>query len=251
MGVDYAKNEHKHFNEYRHLEKFVAKHFNNKSHCIMRSSMWHQFFYYYGPLIEDENKIELPMRETTEFGLIDLTDLVDAAYNISSFSDTANDLPLQIYNNLAQLCIANLRKKNKTLFEFTPRHNTTPEQLIQAASGGLERENMTYEKTSPENMYDYLHRIHNDNRFRQRPIHQRATDIVEDQLKLKEDRPYTFPLGRYLNDCVIEVIVEYWKLANSGKEQHETDDLERAIGRYPTTVNQFFKHNRDQFNRLR
>lgn len=251
MGVDYAKNEHKHFNEYCHLEKFVAKHFNNKSHCIMRSSMWHQFFYYYGPMIEDENKIQLPMREKTEFGSIDLNDLVDAVYNLSSFSDIKNDTQQHIYNNLAQLYIANLRERNKTLFEFTPRHNITPEKLIQAVTDGLEHKNMTYEKTSSETMYDYLRRIHNDNRFRQRPIYQCATDIGEDQFKLNEDRPYTFPLGRNLNNCVIEDIVEYWKLADSGKEQHETDDLERAIGRHSTTVDQFFKHNKDQFNRFR
>ncbi|KAL9541685.1 hypothetical protein PS6_010188 [Mucor atramentarius] len=247
---EYAKQSTKHLNDYRHLEKYVSKHFDHDSYCVMRSAMWHQFYYYYGPMIEDENKIQLPVHEKAEFGSIDLTDLVDAVYNLSSFSEQDYCFHDQGTENLAQLYIANLRKKNKTLFEFTSRHNITPKDLVQSASEGLERKNMTYEKVSSETLYDYLRRIHNDNRFRQRPI-QRATDIVENQLKLKEDRPYTFPLGRYLNDYVIEGILESWKVVDSGKEVHATDDLEKAIGRHPTNVDQFFKNNRDQFNRLR
>ncbi|KAI8646801.1 hypothetical protein BD408DRAFT_380072 [Parasitella parasitica] len=245
MGADYAKEENKHLADYYRLEKFLSKHFDRNSHTVMRSAMWHQFYYYYGPMIEDENKIKLPVHEKAEFGSIDLADLVDAVYNLSSFpTDEA------VYSSLAHLYITNLRKKNKTLFEFTPSSNITPEQLIKAASEGLERKDMTYEKISPKTLYDYLRRIHNDNRFRQRPI-QSATDIVVHKPQLKEDRPYTFPLGRYLNDIAIEGILEYWKLADSNKQAHVSGDLEKAIDRRPTTVYKFFKHNRDQFSRLR
>ncbi|KAF1802499.1 hypothetical protein V8B55DRAFT_1378072 [Mucor lusitanicus] len=248
MGAEHAKDSGKHLHDYRHLEKCVSQHFNHNSYCVMRSAMWHQFYYYYGPMIEDKNRIQLPVHEKAKFGSIDLTDLVDAVYNLSAFPEQDSDD--RHVANLAQLYTAHLRKKNKTLFEFTPRHNITPRDLVQSAADGLERKNMTYEKVGPETLYDYLRRIHNDNRFRQRPI-QRATDIVEHQLRLKEDRPYTFPLGRYLNDCVIEGILEYWEMADAGKEERSTDDLEKAIGRHPTTVDQFFKNNRDQFDRLR
>ncbi|CEP13712.1 hypothetical protein [Parasitella parasitica] len=245
MGADYAKEENKHLTEYCRLEKFLSKHFNHNSYTVMRSAMWHQFYYYYGPMIEDENKIKLPVHEKAEFGSIDLADLVDAVYNLSSFPAEE-----AVYSNLAHLYITNLRKKNKTLFEFTPSGTITPGQLVKAASVGLERKDMTYEKISPETLYDYLRRIHNDNRFRQRPI-QSATDIVVHKPILKEDRPYTFPLGRYLNDIVIEGILEYWTLADSNKQSHVSDDLEKAIDRRPTAVGKFFKHNRDQFSRLR
>lgn len=250
MGAEYAKGNSKHLNDYRHLEKCVSQHFNHNSYCVMRSAMWHQFYYYFGPMMEDKNKIQLPVHDKAEFGSIDLADLVDAIYNLSAFPEQDSHDDGGGFVSLAQLYVANLKKKNKTLFEFTPRHTITPKELAQSAADGLERKNMTYETVSPETLYDYLRRIHNDNRFRQRPL-QRATDTVERQLNLREDRPYTFPLGRYLNDHVIQGILEYWKMADAGKEKHATDDLEKAIDRHPTTVDQFFKNNRDQFNRLR
>lgn len=274
---DNDTNHHKFKNlgEFHQLEKTVQQFFDKDSYCIFRSTVWNQFFYYFGPMIEDENKIKLPVKKSTKFGSIDLADLVDAVYNLShnpeSFSNHISSAATgaatqkqEQFNNLGQLYVSNLKKKNQTVFEFTPRHNFTAEQLVEYASKGLEREDMTYEKVDSAKLYGYLSHIHNDNRFRARPI-QHANDIFtassatrknsnnddNNSMDLVADRPYTFPLGQYLNENQIKTIIEFWDLIELMNSDKTTDDLEKALDRKPQDVYHFFKRNKDQFRHLR
>lgn len=207
--------------------------------------MWNQFFYYFGPMMEDENKICLTVHhKKSKWGSIDLADMVDAVYNLSDSENKQN------FNNLGQLYISNLKKNNRNLFEFTPRHNFSAEQLVDNASKGLERKNMTYERIDSDRMFNYLRRIQNDNRFRGR-LYQQPNAIIEANNESDADRPYTFPLGRYLNDNHIETLIEYLHLIDQGKTDKTSDDLIDALGRDPQDLFQFFKRNRDQFRRFR
>lgn len=223
----------KHLHQMRCLEKQVADGFDKKSHCIVQSAMWSQFFYYFGPMMEDENQIKLTVHKKAKWGCIELADMVDAVYNLS---DNPNE---QGETNLGQIYVSNLKKKNCTLFRFTARHNFSAEQLVEHASQGLERSNMTYEKIDSDSMFDYLRRLHKDNRFRVRPHHSSM------------DRPYTFPLGRYLNDEHIETLIEYLQLIDRGKADITTDTLTDALDHEPQDIGKFFKKNRNQFNLLR
>jgi hypothetical protein len=249
-----SNNKFKNLNQFYQLEKRLAHYFDHNSYCIFRSTTWNQFFYYFGPMVEDENKIELTVGKKTKFGSIDLADLVDAVYNLSNDENCVSNEQQSAakgketaITNLGQLYVSNLKKKNQTVFEFTPRHNITAEQLVEYASKALERENMTYEQIDSAKLYDYLHRIHNDNRFRARPI-QHANDIITD---LDADRPYTFPLGQYLNDNQIKTLIEFWNLVDMINTDKVSDDLVKALDRKPQDVYHFFKRNKDQFRRLR
>lgn len=252
MG-DSSGNKMKNLKQFLHLEKEVSKTFSKDSYCIVRSTLWHQFFYYFGPMIEDENQIIFTADKECKWSMIDLADLVDAVYNLSS---EEYDQLSSTCSNLGQYYAANLhKKKNITLFEFTGTHKITPKDAIKAASHGLQREGMTYKVVDEEVMYDYLYRIHNDNRFRQRPI-QHANDISvsldhDNTNYLAKDRPYTFPLGRYLNKNLIQTLIEYWEVVGTGKADIITDQLEKAIHRKPQDLHEFFKNNQDQFRRLR
>ncbi|KAI9275075.1 hypothetical protein EDC94DRAFT_592007 [Helicostylum pulchrum] len=189
----------------------------------MQVPIFHQLFYYFGPMIDDKQQIALPTKEHKEWHSIDLGDLVSAVFNLSS-SDSS--------------------EKNQTLFRFTGRHTITAEQMVKYASKGLEREDMTYNKIDPEEMYNYLSRIHGDNRFRERPNH---------SLFEGEDRSYLFPLGEYLNETCIHTLIEYWQLINTTEDTGRTsEDLDNALdGRESISLKQFFKDNKGQFQRLR
>ncbi|KAG2198423.1 hypothetical protein INT47_009000 [Mucor saturninus] len=239
LGLDglegLEENKMKHLNQMLQLEKKVPEHFDKKSYCIIQSAIWSQFFYFFGPMIEDNNEIRLTVHKKAKWGTIDLGDLVDAVYNLSDPSGVEQTGK----ESLGQLYVSNLKKKNCTLFQFTPRHNFSAEQLVHDASQGLEREDMTYEKTDASRLKDYLRGIQNDNRFRERPHHHTV------------DRPYTFPLGRYLKKGVIETLMEYLDFIDKGKADIETNQLADALGRDPQDVRHFFKDNRDQFRHLR
>ena len=241
-------NKMKNLKQFLQLEQVVSDTFDKDSYCIFRSSMWNQFFYYFGPLIEDENEIRLTVPDDCEFSLIDMADLLDAVYNLSKGEhDDAS-----AYHNLSELYIANLKKKNQTLFEVTATKNITPKGITKAVSQALGYHDMTYKKIDEKEMHAFLRKIRQDNRFRLRPD-QKASDITsaKDDEDLGRDRPYTFPLGRYLNDNLIDTLVEQWELIGSGKVDKLTNHLEKSLHRDLQSFQDFLRTNRDQFKHLR
>lgn len=231
MGIDKLKekvtsaNKFENLNQYLELEKKVADNFNNDSYCIIQAPIFHQFFYYFGPMIDDYLQIALTVDKLSEWCSIDLGDLASAVFKLSSL-DSSQNRP----------------KKNQTLFRFTGRHTVTAEQMVGYASKGLERENMTYKKIDSGEMYDYLYRIHGDNRFRERPNH----SLIEG-----EDRSHLFPLGEYLNKNCIDTLIEYWRLIDSEGTDKTSDHLDKALEDKSLSLKRFFKDNKGQFQRLR
>ncbi|KAI8091905.1 hypothetical protein BDF21DRAFT_490581 [Thamnidium elegans] len=219
-------NKLENLNQYLELEKKVADNFDYKNYCIIQAPIFHQFFYYFGPMIEDHDQIQLTIKKHKEWCSIDLGDLATAVFNLS-YPDYCQDRP----------------KKNQILFKFTGRHIITAEQLVEYASEGLERKSMTYKQFDSQEMYNYLHRIHGDNRFRERPNHH---SLIEGK-----DRSYLFPLGEYLNDNCIKTLIEYWNFVDTKGSDKTSDDLEQALRAKSQTLKKFFKNNKDQFQRLR
>lgn len=203
-------------------------------------------------MIEDENKICLPIGKQREWGSVDLADFLDGVYNISS--EDYDEKNQQSFHNLAEKYVFVLRKKNKRLFQFTASHKVTALKVVKAASHGLEKPDMTYEKIETDKLFKYLKSLKDDNRFRERPIQQVIDSSfmnIDSDEDLARDRPYTFPLGKYLNDDFIQTLIELWELLDSGKVDIITDQLEKALHRKPLKIEDFFKRNRDQFRRLR
>lgn len=194
------------------LETNIRANFDKDSFCIFRSTLWHQFFWYFGPMIENQNKIELNLHEKVKWGTIDLSDLVQAIIQLSI--DTGD-------------C-----KENQTVFEFTPSLVMNTKEMVQAASQGLDLKDMTYNQVDPSVLCKYLSKIHDDNRFKSRPNHM-------------------FPLGQYLNQHLIQLIIEYLELLNQLTRIDTTKDLEHAIKRQPHSIQDFFKQNKHQFKQLK
>ncbi|ORE04028.1 hypothetical protein BCV72DRAFT_295375 [Rhizopus microsporus var. microsporus] len=217
IGVDAVKKEDNRLEElkdYRYLEDLIPKYFSKDNYCIMRLPLFHQFFFYMGPLMEDENKIRLPVSEHAQWCAIDMEDALDAIVQLSNVVKG---------------------KKNKTLFNFTPsQHNYDVKDVVSAANKALDRD-MTFEKSSRSSMRGYLKDLRDDNRFRERPSESHGM----------------FPLGRYLNETNINTILDYWELSEAKHTDVISQDLEDAIGRSPTSLKDFFHHNREQFKRLR
>lgn len=199
--------------EYAYLEQLMPKYFDNNSYTVMRIPIFYQFFYYLGPMMEDENKICLPVSDHAKWCAIDMKDALDAIYKLSNPTKE--------------------NTKNKTQFQFTPERNYNSEDLITAANEGLDR-SMTYKEVKRTEMIKYLEHMSNDNRFTERP---------------PED-PSLFPLGQYLNRHFVNTLVEYWQMSHLGYTDTIADDLKDAIDRQPLELKKFFSANRHQFKRL-
>lgn len=193
-----------------HLEQQLMKIFSHRA-SILQSSLWHQMFYYFAPMIEDHNKITLLLHHDTKWGTVDLSDLTDAIY----------------------LHFSEEKQNRNPVLRFTAKRHMKTQEMVEAASHGLDRKEIKYERVKYDDLYSYLKRIHNDNRFRRRPHH----------------NP-TFPLGSFLKKDVIETMLEYMQLMDE-TNIHETQDLENTLNREPISIKCFFEKNRDQFQKLR
>ncbi|OBZ81815.1 hypothetical protein A0J61_10136 [Choanephora cucurbitarum] len=221
--------------QYHQLEQQVEQSFGRENYCIFRAPLWHQTFYYFGPMIDDRQAIMLPVAKDKKWQTIDLGDLVDAVYNLSAGEDKSSMC-------FSQLLVSNLRKENQTVFELTLPDNFTSSELAASAGQGLQRHSLKFEQTKAEDVVQYLERIHRDNRFKERPTVVPSSD---------RDHPSTFPLGQYLHKGVIKTLIEWWQLIDEGYSIKPTDQLERAINKKPRSIRAFFEVNRDQFRRLR
>jgi hypothetical protein len=163
----------------------------------------------------------LSIFEDSDWSTVDLGDVANATYS---------------------LCFTDNYSKNDILIIFTTHDTITAKDVVSAANEGLDRD-MTYERVDPKELAAYLKKIRGDNRFRRRPFEQLGL--------LEKDRPYTFPLGKYLTDNNIETILEWWRLADTGYTDVISYDLGRALGHSPQTISLFFKQNSDQFRLLR
>ncbi|KAI8882679.1 hypothetical protein K501DRAFT_250920 [Backusella circina FSU 941] len=227
LTPDESRKDFKNLAQYQALEDKLRYLFHKDYHCIIRIGFLNQLFYYLGPMFEDKNQMRLSVNEESKWSSTDLADIVDAVYSLS-FTD--------IYSDSSE------KNKNKTLFIFTPKDTLTARDVVSAANEGLNK-NMTYDMVKQKELTIYLQEIHNDNRFRTRPFEQLES--------LKKDRPYTFPLGKYLTNTYIDTLLEWWLLSDDRFTDVTSDDLRRALGCPPHTIKQFFKQNSDQFRLLR
>ncbi|KAI8372875.1 uncharacterized protein BYT42DRAFT_594778 [Radiomyces spectabilis] len=229
IGVDRCQEqgtgEWKHMKQYRQLEQKIEEQFKEK-HWIVRHPVYTQIFYYLAPMVEGQNVLPLPVKKNAKWGCIDLHDVVGAMVQLSKRHDKSS-----IFSG------------ERKLWQFTPKQNFSSEELCRQMAQGLGRDEMQYRETKPNETKEYLTKMREDKRFKERP--------QQHELAGESDKPYTFPLGKYLNEVCIETIIEWWQLANENKVDITTNDLQEALQRQPTEVLEFFKNNRDNFRRLR
>lgn len=205
----------------------ATEQFESERVCIMRQSMYSQFFYLMTPYVESQNALRMPIDSDKRWGCIDLRDMTDAIFMLAAKRFGAE-------NSSGSRRIMNL-------YRWTPLKTMNGQEIAKAMAESLGKPELAYEEISAEDMRSYLEQIRQDSRFQDRPRKEhRGTD-----------KPYTFPLGKYFHDEEITMILEAFELANRGMADITTHDLRNALQREPQDLGQFFMSNKEQFRRLR
>ncbi|KAI9263206.1 hypothetical protein BDA99DRAFT_559763 [Phascolomyces articulosus] len=262
LGVDHAihYNDWPNLNTYYRLEQIMCNNFNSEQYCIFRLPMFNTVFYTLTPMVENENKLRMPLKKGTRIAIIDMEDCIEGIYNLSVEKEDENEKkdqpPLPQEDNqfffmrylfpsssttstvsTRQQQESGKKKKNRTMFEFTPA-NTCPsgEEMAQQMAQGLDKEHLDYDEISEDEMRQYLESIRHDERFH----------------RGERKNEYLFPVGSFVRDNTIHTLMEYYRLTNSEQDPLDkvTQDLEHALHRSPMTLLDFFRKNRENFRPL-
>ncbi|CAO3639167.1 unnamed protein product [Cunninghamella echinulata] len=230
IGVDNLQqdNEFKCLNQYCELEKKHQEMFGSEKGSIIRCSMVDQWFYLLAPMIVGQGVLRLPIKKDQKWGMVDLHDIIEAIVKLANESRKGNALFGVIGNG------------RKEVYHFAPQHVHQMEELASHIGEGLGHRGLPYEQISKEEIRKWFEQMRNDSRFKERPSNPRGND-----------KPHYFPISRYLNDCMIEIILEVWELANKGRMDISSDDLKELLDRNPVGIHDYFKNNRDQFREFR
>jgi uncharacterized protein YbjT (DUF2867 family) len=223
------------FEEHYEIEKLVKHHFSGGKHCIIRCAMFNQLLYYMAPQIEGENKLGLPIKEDSRWTTVDLNDVVEGVYRLAK-KERQRQCGQQRSNDVAFL--------TKRIFEFTGPEPMSCEEMVQKIGEGLGRRDMQYEEMDQRKMKEMLHHVKEDRRFQERPSQ-------ENDFKKGRDGFASFPLGKYLNDQTICMMMEYWYMACKGHLDMYSGDLEHILGHQSHDMKTYFETNRENFKRLK
>lgn len=215
------------------LEQKVKEQFR-ENHCVVRTPMFNQVFYYLWPEIENKNALALPVKEDCRWGAVNVRDVVEAVWKLAK----------EHQKDRGAFC--GLLGSKKQLYEFTPQRNRNGKEIAREISEGMERK-VEYRQIERHQLEQYLRGIRDDRRFRERPEEENRSN----RGSVERDRPYSFPLGRFLNDQCINLFLEFWEMANRNQVDKVSNDLEEILGRKPIELRKYFESNRDQFRRLR
>lgn len=214
------------------LEQLMKRSFDEESYCIFQVPMLAEVFFFLTPMVQEQNKLRMPVDQERKFAMLSLHDIVQGVYRLSIEQDTTSPSFASRF-----LWILNKQQKNQTLFQFTPREPENASNMASHMAKGLEiGHDFSFERIEPHNMKDYLKRMRDDHRFQQR-------------LPIKET--FAHPLASYLSDACIQILLEAWDMADQGYLDKHTDDLERALGHPPQDLIHFFQSNRNSFDQLK
>ncbi|KAI8343501.1 hypothetical protein BC941DRAFT_343535 [Chlamydoabsidia padenii] len=211
--------------QYYQLEEKVKETMGHEKFSIVRLPIPAQMFYFLAPYLESQNQLPLPIKKDKKWNTVDLQDILEAIVKLAKKNQQQGFFEDQ---------------KNKQELQFTPRQNYNMEELTKQIGQGLGNTDIKFKQVSHSEMEKMLREMRDDKRFKHRP-----------ESSARHDKPYTFPLGRYLNNELIQTLCEIWELANQGCMDIVTNDLKELLGRDPQDIQSFFKNNRDQFHDLR
>ncbi|KAI8889811.1 NAD(P)-binding protein [Backusella circina FSU 941] len=241
------------FFEYDKIERKVRKKFGGSKHCIVRHAMFNQLFYFLAPEIEGQNVLPLPVDRNQKWSTVDLNDVTECVWKLLQRSKE---------ERLAA---------TKLTWDLAGERPKRSEEMSEDIAKGLGREELRYAQVKDEEVRDMLVRMRNDKRFKGRMPGKKEDrrlndDSDDDESDVEKDGESpieaverrdgrdgfsTFPLGKFLNDQNIETMIEYWRMVTLGREDIGLSDLKDVIGRRPYGVRDYFKANRDNFQRLK
>ncbi|KAI7857310.1 hypothetical protein BDC45DRAFT_435571 [Circinella umbellata] len=218
------------------LEQQIQQQFRDK-HAILRSSLFNQIFYYLDPMIEGRNQLDLPVSQERKWSTVDVRDVADAVYNLSRQNGQRENTFFGTLGN------------EKRLYQFTGNQTRNGQEIVREWSQALGNgRKIEYKQIQPQELEQYLRGIRDDSRFRNRPDDNNDQDQDDQQ---RRDRPHSLPLGRFLNNEFIRLLNDIFALADRGKLENSTRDLQQLLGRQPQEIGEYFQNNRDNFNKLR
>ncbi|KAI9266734.1 hypothetical protein BDA99DRAFT_419229, partial [Phascolomyces articulosus] len=236
VSADQAQQEQQSIRNLRELEQIVQQQFSD-NYTILRSSLFSQIFYYMTPIVEGRNQLDLPIQQDRQWSTVDVCEVVEAVYHLSRENGQREGTFLGTLGN-----------ENNRLYQFTGNQINTGPQVAEEWSRALRPgRQIQYQQIQPRQLEQYLRGIRDDDRFKTRP----PTDDNEEEGCPRRDRPHSLPLGQFLNDEFIRLLIDIFALANQGKLEFKTDDLRNVLGRPPQELREYFLNNRDRFNRLR
>ncbi|KAI9300802.1 hypothetical protein BJ944DRAFT_170224 [Cunninghamella echinulata] len=229
IGVDKLQQgrEFEYLNQYCELEKKHREMFGRDKGPIIRCSMVDQWFYLLAPMIE-KGVLRLPIKKDQKWSMVDLNDIIEAIVKLANGSREENVLFGAIGNG------------RKEIYHFAPQHVHQMEELAHHIGEGLGRRELRYEQINKEEIRKWFSEMRDDNRFKERPSKPHG-----------DDKPHYFPIGRYLNDCMIDIHLEIWELANKGRMDISSNDLKELLDREPSGICDYFKNNSEQFREFR
>ncbi|KAG1056045.1 hypothetical protein G6F43_002023 [Rhizopus delemar] len=227
QGSSNEQQEYRHLKQIYKIEEKVRETYPEK-HGIIRHSIFNQFLYFMAPQIENENVVALPAKENANWGSVDVNDVLNAICMLAKEHEKRTDS-------------TSLHKK---LYQFTPSRIMTSKENVHEIAKGLERAEIKYVEISESEMKKYLHRMKDDSRFKEHQGHHEGGSW-------DHDGRWSIPIGKYLNDCAIEMIIEIWSMINAGKQDLRTNDLKMVLNTEPRTLKEYFKKNRSQFHQFK
>ncbi|KAI8990940.1 hypothetical protein BDF20DRAFT_811432 [Mycotypha africana] len=222
--------EFRYLQELCKMEKKLKDEFHEEKHCIVRIPLLNQYFYFMAPKIESENVIPLPVKKDKKWSTVDLNDVVEAIYCLAKKKSEHSQQGGATHH--------------KQTYNFTclQVHNT--EEIVKQIGEGLDRKDLRLKEISENEMKQWLQQMKQHKNFNQRPNER-------NDFRKGRDGFGSFPLGKFLHEEKIEMIMEYWRFVNGGKADIQSDDLEKVLNRKPHTLKEYFQVNREQFKRLK
>lgn len=206
---------------------------------IIRISMADQIFYYLAPMIEGQGVLRLPVKKDQKWTPVDLHDIIEAIVRLAEENREKNSF------------FGVIGRDRKQIYQLAPEHVHKMEDLARQIGKGLGHEELRYEQFSKDDMCRWLQKMRDDNRFKGRPSRHSGNNFQDDEPTSGRDKPHYFPVGRYLNDEWINLLLEVWELASQGKMDVSSNELKEILHRRPTEVEHYFRKNREQFRDLK
>ncbi|KAI7870356.1 hypothetical protein BDF14DRAFT_1720884 [Spinellus fusiger] len=207
------------------LEHKLQEHAKNIEWSIVRSCVPTQCLFYMSPMINNDRKLHLPVDKCEKWGSVDIQDVSDAIYELARKHREEKTIG------------------KKHIWNLTPVKNMNGQEFAQAITEGFDSGKIRFEKSSEDELRDYLKSLRNNDNFQNPPPAKNLTG--------HSDSPYNFPLARYLTDDFIEHAIENFRLFNAGLGDTTSTDLKELINRDPQDVKEFAKNNQNELQNLK
>lgn len=231
VGVDrlreknelWNSHEYKNLKQYCEIEHLLKDTFKDK-YCIIRAAKFYQLLYYLAPQMEGKNILPSPVKKDKKWVMVNINDVVEGIF--------------RLYKKEKEQLFREQRTWN--FVGFKPMKT---EDMAKQIGEGLGQRDLKLEHMSGNELKKELERVQQDDRFNKRP----------EETKFRRDRDgyWSFPIAKYLNSNCMEMMMEYWELANSGELEIESNDLKKALDDEPMTLRKYFENNRNQFQRFK